>query len=198
MDLFKQFSRIGVTVIFTHHHRKKTFGDKGDGAESSRGSSAINAAISGHLSLDEEIRDNGTFLILRHLKSKAGEKIHPIEVKIVKENGKVDFHYEGMFKDQEKIILTAKDAIMDFIKVGEWKSTSDLIGLGVSSKNNTREACNQLVKEKRLKVLTRGEARAKGIPLSTEGKSAKENIYSLEEKDFSDFDDVIQSAITNL
>jgi len=81
MDMFKMLSRENITVVFTHHHRKKpTFGGKQDDTESSRGSTSINAAVSGHISLEEESRDDGLYLIVKHIKSKSGEKLEPFEV----------------------------------------------------------------------------------------------------------------------
>lgn len=187
MDLFKKFNREDITVIFTHHHRKKAFGEKNDGAESARGSSAISAALYGHISLDEEERDNGTFIVIHHLKSKFGEKEKPVEFKVIREGGRIDFKYEGNYKDQEKKKLETKEAILKDLKPMEWKSINDFVELGVASINIVRDAAKELVKEKRLRVITRSLALAKGIPVHSEGKSPKENIYSLQEDDFKDF-----------
>ena len=59
MDKLKKIARENITVVFTHHHRKKGMFSKNDDADASRGSSAINAAIRGHLSLEEIEREGG-------------------------------------------------------------------------------------------------------------------------------------------
>lgn len=193
LDKLKSLSREGITVIFTHHHRKKSMFSKGDDAEASRGSSAINAAISGHVSLEEEERDSGSFLILRHLKSKAGEKLAPIEIKIEKSMDKIVFVYDGEYKNGEKKLVASKDAIMFALKPGEWKTANDFITLDIASKNVIRAALMDLVREGVLVGMSKSEAmRRKLIPL-VPGRG-NEKLYTLPseeieavQKQFDDF-----------
>ncbi len=193
LDKLKAISREGITVIFTHHHRKKSMFSKGDDAEASRGSSAINAAISGHISLEEETRDSGTYLILRHLKSKAGEKLEPVEIKIIKEMGKVEFNYEGEFKSGEGKLRSAKDAIMFSMKPGDFKTVNDFYLLEIAGKNVVRVAMNTLVEEGVLISMIRKEARDRGlVPLT--GGNPKEKLYSLP----SDEEEAVQDSFDEL
>ena len=178
MDMLKYISRAEITVIFTHHHRKKSAFNKGDDAEASRGSSAINAAISGHISLEEEERADGLYLILRHLKSKAGEKIAPCEIKIVKEGGKVSFVYGGEFKSGEGKVIQAKNAIMFTVKPGEVKTVNDFVALEVAGKNVLRAALGALVAEGALMVVTRTQAKKQGMIIPGSG-NAREKLYML-------------------
>lgn len=201
LDHLKEISRQDITVIFTHHNRKKSPFGKGDDAESTRGSSAINAAISSHISLEEEVRELGPYLIIRHQKSKAGEKEKPFEVKIVKEKGKIDFHYEGNFKDTEKKTLLVKDSILNMLANEQYKTIKEFIKLGVASETIIREAIDQLRKEKLISAISRGEAAAKNILVGSTGKG-NELMFSLIEhrehvvdKDLEEFE---QSAINNL
>ncbi len=116
MDNLKMLTREGITVIFTHHHKKKSPFDRGDGAESSRGSSAINAAISGHISLEEVEKDDGKYIIVRHLKSKITEKLAPFEIKIGVVDGKVGFVYHGGHDDTVKIAERTKEAVFEYLR----------------------------------------------------------------------------------
>lgn len=169
LDQMKRISREGITVIFTHHHRKKGMFEKGSSAESSRGSSAINAAISGHISLDEEEREIGLYLVIRHLKSKAGEKLDPFEVKIIKEEGMVKFIYDGEFKQAEKKLKQTKDSIMDVLSDSKWKCKKDFETINVG-KNNMIQALQVLKNEGMILSITRKQAIEKSIPVSEKGK----------------------------
>ncbi len=207
MDILKSISREGITVIFTHHHRKKSMFGKGDESEASRGSSAINAAISGHISLEEEDRESGKYLVIRHLKSKAGEKLPPFEIKIVKkEDGGVNFHYDGEFKPVEKKLMDAKNSIMNELGDGNWKTAKDFIALGVANKNIVRTALDILKKEHVIVSITRKEAMIKQITIGSQGKG-NELLYSInkareegetieqDDIDFKDFDNITKDAI---
>jgi hypothetical protein len=178
LDQLKRIAREGITVIFTHHHRKKGMFEKTSSAESSRGSSAINAAISGHLSLDEEERDNGLFLIVKHLKSKAGEKLDPFEVRIVKADNKIKLVYEGEFKQAEKKIMEVKGQIMDILGDNKWHCKKDFNEQIVVGKNNLIQALSVLKNDGLIVSISRKEAITKNIPVREKG-SEKEIYYSL-------------------
>ena len=178
MDMLKIIAREGITVIFTHHNRKKSMFSKGDDAEASRGSSAINAAISGYISLEEENRETGKFVVVRHLKSKVGKKIDPIEIKIIENEGTIEFNYEGEFKSGEKKLNVAKEAIMSILKPSEWKTTNEFFELEVAGKTVIRAALNSLDAEGVVVSITRSEARKKGL-VPPNGGNPKEKLYSL-------------------
>lgn len=178
MDLLKILAREGITVLFTHHNRKKSLFNKGDDAEASRGSSAINAAVSGYISLEEEERETGKFVVVRHLKSKVGEKLPSFEIKVIKEENTIEFNYEGEFKSGEKKLHTSKQAIMAYIKPGDLKSVNDIYALEIAGKNIARTAMNALVTEGVLITMTRKQAREKGLDNSI-GGNPKEKLYSL-------------------
>jgi hypothetical protein len=177
LDQMKRLSREGITVIFTHHHRKKGMFEKGSSSESSRGSSAINAAISGHISLDEEDRETGLYLIIRHLKSKAGEKLDPFELKIVKDNGKVSFEYEGEFKANEKKLKETKTRLMEFLSDNKWHCKKDFEDMNLG-KNNLIQSLQSLINDGMVLSLTRKEAIVKTIPVRLKGHPM-ELYYSL-------------------
>lgn len=185
LDNLKEISRQGITVIFTHHNRKKSAFEKGDVAESIRGSSAINAAVSGHISLEEEVRDSGTYLIVRHLKSKAGEKLQPFELRIEKGNGKVDFKYEGDFKDTERKILLAKDSILNILSnKTKYQTVKDFVSSGIAGESVIRQAIKSLMSDTYIASLTRADAQARGIIVGSLGKANEILYYMLEHKKF--------------
>lgn len=178
LDHLKEFARAGITVLFTHHNRKKSMTDKGDMAESTRGSSAINAAISGHVSLEERVGETGTFLVVRHLKSKAVEKIQPFELQIKKNNGQISFEYVGEFEEGEKKVLEAMDSIMNVLANEKYETINHLAKIGVASSTVVREAMKKLSEKSLVGRISRAEAKKKGIHIPTEGK-ANENLFFL-------------------
>src|SRR3990167_2112247 len=196
LDLMKEFTRKEITVIFTHHHRKKgMFERSGNEAESYRGSSAINAAISGHMSLEEENRDTGKFLVIKHLKSKAGEKLEPFEVRIEKSaEGIMRFSYEGDYKSGEKKFMQAQTLISEKLKSDmRWITVKEFIELGVASKNVVRAVLSALREEGVVEAKTRKTLADSGVIVHGEGKSnelcyfwngKKENVLESEEEVF--------------
>ena len=142
MDNLKMLTREGITVIFTHHHKKKNPFDRGDNAESSRGSSAINAAISGHISLEEVEKEDGKFIVVRHLKSKVTQKLEPFEVKITVEDGKVSFAHSGGHDDTTKVAETARTAVFEYlVKQGErWVGVKEIVEAKVANEKYVRMA----------------------------------------------------------
>lgn len=142
LDNLKMLTREGLTVIFTHHHKKKNLMDRGDNSESSRGSSAINAAIFGHISLEEVEKETGTFLVFRHLKSKTTQKLAPFEVRIDREDG-VKFEMVGDYDDAARVAEKTRNSVYEFIKKnGEyhWTSVSEIVKSGISNEKYVRMA----------------------------------------------------------
>jgi hypothetical protein len=179
LDYLKEIARNEITVIFTHHHRKRHPLDKSQSADASRGSSAINAAISGHISLDEEKRENGTFLIVHHLKSKVAAKIDPVEVKISRTDltGVMSFEYQGKFRSSSKKIEISKEAIIKNLKEGSWMTVNDFIELEIASDSIIRTALRELKKAGVAMTMTRADAKVKNIEVNGEGR-ANELIYA--------------------
>ena len=181
MDQLKHISRSGITVVVTHHHRKKSMFQKGDNAEASRGSSAINAALSGHISLDEEDRESGKYLIVRHLKSKAGAKLEPFELKIEVAPGSVGFVYDGDHESQTKQIDRAKGTILSMLTGDAWMTIKELTGADTGSKTVIRAALKLLEAEKQVESTTRGELEGQGKKLSSSGQP-REIAYRITQK----------------
>lgn len=185
LDQLKKIVRENITVIFTHHHRKKTFGSKNDDADSTRGTSAINASISGHISL-EEVNKEERYLIVRHLKSKVGEKLLPFEIEI-QVNDIVSFNYRGEHEPKEKALTESKTKIINALRDREeLLSRKDFIHFEIGGATTIKEATNFLVKNNEIKEITRKEAEKRGLKSLTPGKG-NEKLYYIE-KEGDDFD----------
>jgi hypothetical protein len=116
LDNLKILSNAGITVVFTHHHKKQSAFDRSDNdAEASRGSSAINAAISGHISIKElEKEDHSRVLVVKHLKSKNTAKIDPFEIGLEISPESVRFFYGGEYEKERLIRDRAFDAVYEY------------------------------------------------------------------------------------
>lgn len=193
MDNLKMFIREKITVVFTHHHKKKPQKDAGsiDDAETTRGSTAINAAVSGHISLEEEKREEETFVVIKHLKSKATGKLAPFDVKIkIDLNKSVEFEYADAHIPD---FIASQKATNEILKILElekdrWFTVADLCGKSSYSEKNVRSALRNLTDKSFAHVSTRkdlGERIAgKG------GGSAKLYMYrSLEDQNDLSLDD---------
>lgn len=161
MDAMKILIRGGMTVIFTHHHKKKGPNGVGDHAESSRGSSAINAAVSGHISLEEVTKDGETTIVIRHLKSKVTQKIAPINVMITRDGKNVSFSYGGGHDDTQRGVAKAQEAICDFLDLDEnkerWVSRREIKDSGIANANYIDNACGALFNQGLIQKATKSD-----------------------------------------
>ncbi|MBP6858064.1 MAG: AAA family ATPase [Candidatus Pacebacteria bacterium] len=182
MDLLKKIARESITVIFTHHHRKKSMFSKNVDTESSRGSSAINAAISGHMSLEESNKDGQISLVVKHLKSKVGEKLQPFDLEV--DIGEViSFKYLGDHKPAEKALSEAKIKIINELQERkELLGRKDFVFLKIGGDTSIKEATKYLEKEGKIKVMTRKEAEMSGRKIFNTVGKPNEKLYFVEEE----------------
>ncbi len=136
MDYFKYLTSKGMTVLFTHHNRKKASGrnNQDEGGEESRGSTAINASVHGHISCEEVVRDDGKYLIIHQRKLKCDDKLKPFLVRIDmdKVNNKMSFVYKGEYDAKEDSFRKNKDMTLKVIaNSNQWMSRKE-IGVAVS------------------------------------------------------------------
>ncbi len=90
-EMMRQITKIGVSVIFTHHHRKPKNGSHLASSHDMRGSSDILAAVDCHISVER--KDN--HLILTQTKLRQDKELPAFKVKILKEGETIGFEYEG-------------------------------------------------------------------------------------------------------
>jgi hypothetical protein len=184
LDRLKRFTRSNITVLFTHHHRKRNrnYGPESDplGGEESRGSSSINAAINGHITCEPKNEGEEKILIISQHKLKSDLKFNPIKVLIElnSENNEMRFVYDGDYnskvESQKKLEL---NLLPEFV-FGVWLSVKDLLSREIASERLIREALRQLVKKNILLSKTRKELLDMNYPVDLEGKST-EVFYSL-------------------
>jgi hypothetical protein len=180
MDLLKKIARANITVVFTQHHKKKDGFGKNNDAEATRGSTAINGAVSGHMSLEEVKKEGETYIIVRHQKSKAGPKLEPFEIGMkVNEKESVSFYYRGEYDPKEKALLKAKTAILNQLNDREeLMGRKDFVHLKAGGITAVKEATKSLDIEGKIHAIQRKNAEKLGLKVFGHGKS-NEILYSL-------------------
>ena len=184
MDQLKRFTREGITVLFTHHNRKKNrgFGSDTDvlGGEESRGSSSINAAIHGHISCEpKKEKDEGrTVLVISQWKLKCGPKFEPMKIFIEVKDAKMSLTYEGDYDGKVESRNKVSGNILPEFSSGDWLSVKDLASRDLGADRLLRDALRALVFRGTLVAMTRNELVEQGFNLNSTGKN-NELFYSL-------------------
>ncbi len=160
----------GVSVLFTHHHRKQQGNRPSSPGQSMRGSSDILAAVDCHTLIERE--QNSDVLVIKQSKLRQGELLPPFEVNIIKgESGPSDFVYSGAHDmKKEKAVevsetllsvlqegMKSRTEILEILKEEAFGKTSieDGIGLAESSGKIERVPKEELQKADRKKAFYR-------------------------------------------
>lgn len=122
----QDFIKAGVSILFTHHHRKQQgFGSNNLG-QSMRGSSDILAAVDCHITVEKN-RDEENKLVFKQSKLRQGEALKPFEVKIlIGELGPSGFEFVGEFNEKKKKIEEAVESIV-FLLMDGMKSRQEIV-----------------------------------------------------------------------
>lgn len=125
MEHLKAIARANITVLFTHHHRKTGQGFAAvpeNNADSVRGSSAILAAVFGHITCSER-RDDGHYLLINQPKLKSAKKLEPFRVVIEQKlnplelkTERIRFVYGGRFEAGVAAIESLSDKLMEYFR----------------------------------------------------------------------------------
>jgi DNA-binding transcriptional regulator YhcF (GntR family) len=182
MDYFKYLTREGFTVLFTHHNRKKDkFSNKSDNlGEESRGSTAINAGVHGHLSCEEIIKEDGKYLLISQRKLKCDEKLKPflVKIEIDKENNKINFNYQGEYDAKEETFRKNKDFALRTIENSDkWlckKEISVFMGL---TESTLSKVLQELEKEKLVQSKTTKELNKLNIQINDPSLKSNAKFY---------------------
>ena len=149
-DNFLSLRKNGVSILFTHHHRKPGVQQSRDAGHSLRGSSDILASLDSHLMVDPN--KEGTKLRITQNKMRVAEKLEPFEITIVKSDGRLQFEYDDVV-DTEHKKDNAKADILEILEHGPLSTQQikeELNGrVGV---NSIGDALKELVVEQRLGV----------------------------------------------
>lgn len=183
MDLLKEIARANITVIFTHHHKKKNPNGKNDDAEMARGSTAINAAISGHISIEEVNDTDARYLTVKHLKSKVGEKEQPFDVGIQIDDS-IIFTYLGKHLPKLKVLTQAKEGILMVLEEKKiWLGRKDFVDLKIAGQSTIKLALKDLVADKKIKIIDRSDADRNGFEIFNPTGKSNEKLYRIEIED---------------
>ena len=178
-EQMKKFTREGITVLFTNHHRKKRYNGKDDIQEQTRGSTVINAVPSGHITCEEKIQDGNTFIIIRQAKLKGAKKINPFSVRVESSTGKIDFKFEGEHDESLDAATKLKNEIYEIIiKSDIWLGILDLKEITGKSKSLISKQIKILSNGKQIQYKTRASLiqENKKIP-QREKPSGQEYLY---------------------
>ncbi len=168
MDNFKYLTKRGVTVLFTHHNRKKAFGkSKDEFGEESRGSTAINAAVHGHLSCEEIILDKIKYLLIIQRKLKSDKKLEPFLVKInIDEENKWSFEYMGNYDAKEATFKKNTDDVLATIERSNFWLCKKDIAVAIGAKDSTvAKVLQGLEKDKLILSKTKGELEKESVQI---------------------------------
>lgn len=177
MDQLKRFTQAGITVLFTHHNRKRVIGDTRNDGEETRGSSGINAAVHGHLSLYSFDEKGEKFIVVRQPKLKAEEKIKPFELLIT--TSPWGFSYRA-HDENARTESRVSDKIMDALaSENKWFSVDDLMGFEVGGASSIRFALKVLEEQHYVEKKTRKVALGLGLEMKSPEGSLNQNVYRI-------------------
>lgn len=182
-EQLKRFTREGITVLFTNHHRKKPGrGAKDDAQEQTRGSTVINAVPSGHITCEETTIDDKKFLLIRQPKLKSARKLNPFFVLIEEKDGKFNFVYERDFEEAADAAVKLKARLLEiFGETSEWLGIKDLTEMcGYKSDSAVRDQLKHLLDDNQIARKTRSTLTKTGASVSKrENASPQEYLYFL-------------------
>lgn len=188
MNLLRIFMRAGMTVLFTHHNRKKPTGNNArfateDVGEEIRGSTAILGAVHGHLSCDPmKTADDSKKIVVRQQKLKAAQKIKPFVISVDLAEQSFGLLYDGEFSPAANAEDRAQVAILQILGESEgWFSLSDFIARKVGGERSIRSALKQLQVSERIDFKTKGELAKEGASLGVH-EFAKHNAVLYKRK----------------
>ena len=155
-----------VTVIYLHHHRKLSKGDKLSQA-SSRGSTEIIAKVSSHLLLDsknykDEFDNNVLEMTISQEKARSSSRLDgKISFKVINDqsDNTIKWEYLGEVEDKEKKVEEAKAHIMELLQTEPGVTVRDLEEKTKIGNSNIRAALKELVSENKLDVGRQGRAK---------------------------------------
>lgn len=182
-EQMKRFTREGITVLFTNHHRKKSLKkwEKDDLQEQVRGSTVIGAVISGHITCEEKVQGSDKFIIIRQAKLKGAKKLTPflVRIKEEEEGNRIDFVYESEHEESLDAATKLKNELYKIMQTSEsWFGIQDLKEMVGKSDKPVRDQINVLIEEKQIQKKTRATLIKQGVPVPERKRSSgQEFLY---------------------
>lgn len=179
MNQLKKITSHGITVLFTHHNRKKGMYTKSGDPEDSRGSSAINAAIHSHLSCEPKVEDGVTYLRITQPKLKGDKKMEPFKIKVDLNNpeGLLSFVGFGEEAPHKKI----SDKIMRILSNAGTNGINfkQLVSQEVAGERTLRQVLKEMEEQKLIISKKWNEIKKDKSKDSTDGEAHNEKFYFL-------------------
>lgn len=172
-QLFAHFNpllKLGVTVLFTHHHRKNSVGQSKPGSQNMRGSSDILASVDCHLMISRN-KDEHKLRISQE-KLRVAEELKPFEVNIVSDGEYLSLEYGSPVAEHETRQEEARADILELLEQGAM-SQGEIKQLlkGRFGGNSTGKALAALVAEGVI-IETVGDKNKKTYELVSEPEAA--------------------------
>lgn len=141
----KQLTRMGVSVLFTHHHRKQV---SQDDSQSLRGSSDILAAVDAQISVQKENK----MLKFTQNKLRDAEELKPFMVIVNTTDTSLGFEYDGENVQTVKKKEKAQNLILENLKNGSKTRVelSTILKNQDIGENKINDALKDLVREEKI------------------------------------------------
>jgi len=154
MDCFKEFTKKGITILTAHHLRKESFMNSREPNQVLRGSTSILANIDSLISV-EKIKEAGQVieLILVPSKLRQGKLASSFKIKLIEEEGKMTFQFNGNLEGEEGKLEKAKEMVIETLKNGE-RYRTEIIQVLIPfyfKERTIQRAISELEEEKKIK-----------------------------------------------
>jgi hypothetical protein len=188
-QLLQKFTQAGITVVFTHHHKKQgrfapNLGNVQAVAEAMRGSSDILGMVDAHLSLMAVKEEKeGKYLIAVQTKQRDDEILGPFKIKVESDTDSISFEHAGEYNEEKGALAEAKERILaelDTDITGISRKGLETLLEGIAGGTNIRNAIKELKTESVIVGKTRKQLKDAEVDKG-EG-TGKEEFYFLAEQ----------------
>jgi hypothetical protein len=137
MNELKKLTREGITILMTHHHRKGMAGssrNRSQTMDDARGSTAISAALHGHISCEEKEIDGVKRIVIHQHKLKADEKMPSFQIECPQKEGAeaiYGFGWKGDYKPRQETSEETLAQVLAFFEgkpAEKWSGISEVKG----------------------------------------------------------------------
>jgi len=145
--LFRKLTNAGVTVIFTHHHRKLGHLQKSNPSQDMRGSGDILALVDSHIALERKKES----VVVTQAKSRHNQELKPFSLNFITEDERFRLEFAGdvdVFQDKKVVIteaikelLTREGKAMNKSEICEALRASKIDGGESTYKKVIKEMC---------------------------------------------------------
>lgn len=172
----RKFTKAGVAVLVTQHHRKANAHSTG-GASEMRGSSDILAAVDSHIGVRRAPNDK-MLLTFTQEKQRFDIELEPFQVRAEMSDGSFRFEYFGGFEKQQDKTKILLDSVIELLKVHGQLMQADLLkyllAQGVATnEHELRNALRFWISKGELPRPNRGKGKSKLYWIDVEGHESE-------------------------